>query len=92
MSRQTCKRFKECYDPYVSSGAYEHDNGAFRARRMEGAGCAIFGAGMVDVGGLLRCLPFWPAWARTEMIGSARIADCVDAGKYEYDGTMVARQ
>jgi len=86
-----CKRLKGFVDRYVENQAYAHYSGAFRARRMEGAGCAIFGAGVVDVGGLLRRSLVTPAWARSEMIGSARIADFLGDGKYEYGGNLVAR-
>lgn len=91
VSRPMCKRLKAFYDEYVESGAYKHYNGSFRARRMEGAGCAIFGAGVVDVGGLLRRSLFTPEWARSVMIGSARIADFLGDGKYKYGGNLVAR-
>ncbi len=91
VSRPMCRRLKEFYDDYITSGAYKHYNGSFRARRMEGAGCAIFGAGIVDVGGLLHRSQFTPQWARTKMIGSARIADFLGDGKYKYGGNLVAK-
>jgi hypothetical protein len=91
VNRPMCKRLRAFYDEYIQSGAYKHYNGSFRARRMEGAGCAIFGAGVVDVGGLLRRSLFTPEWARSVMIGSARIADFLGDGKYEYGGNLVAR-
>jgi hypothetical protein len=91
VNQQMCERLKTFHDAYVESGAYKHYNGSMRARRLEGAGCAIFGAGMVDVGGLLRRSLFTPEWARTEMIGSARIADFLGDGKYQYGGNMTAR-
>lgn len=91
VSRPMCKRIKAFYDEYLKSGAYKHYNGAFRARRMEGAGCAIFGAGIVDVAGLLRRSLFTPPWARSVMMGSARIADFLGDGKYTYGGNLVAR-
>ena len=89
--RETCKRIKSFVDEYVARLSYLHYDGAFRARRFEGAGCAIFGAGVVDVAGLLRRSLFTPAWARSEMIGSARIADFLGDGKYTYGGNLVAR-
>ena len=90
VNRAMCKRIKSFVDEYTAREAYKHYNGSFRARRMEGAGCAIFGAGVVDVGGLLRRSLFTPAWARSKMIGSARIADFLGDGKYEYGGNLVA--
>ena len=91
VNEQMCARLKDFVDEYVRRDAYRHYNGSFRARRMEGAGCAIFGAGVVDVGGLLRRSLFTPEWARSEMIGSARIADFLGDGKYQYGGNLVAR-
>lgn len=91
VNEQMCKRLKEFHDLYVSSGAYKHYSGTMRARRLEGAGCAIFGAGMIDVGGLLRRSLVTPVWARSRMIGSARIADFLGDGKYKYGGNLVAR-
>ncbi len=91
VNQAMCKRIKSFVDEYTAREAYKHYNGSFRARRMEGAGCAIFGAGIVDVGGLLRRSLFTPEWARSEMIGSARIADFLGDGKYEYGGNLVAR-
>ena len=91
VSKPMCKRLKEFVDEYTRRGAYQHYNGSFRARRMEGAGCAIFGAGVIDVGGLLRRSLVTPAWARSEMIGSARIAEFLGDGTYEYGGNLVAR-
>ncbi len=90
VNKQMCKRLKDFVDEYTARKAYEHYNGSFRARRMEGAGCAIFGAGVIDVGGLLRRSLFTPAWARSKMIGSARIADFLGDGKYEYGGNLSA--
>jgi hypothetical protein len=92
VNRPTCARIKAFVDAYVASGAYTNYDGAFRARRMEGAGCAIFGAGVIDVAGLLRRSLFTPEWARTEMIGSARIGDFLGAGGYRYGGNLVARE
>jgi len=91
INQRMCRRIKSFVDAYVHSGAYRHYSGAFRARRMEGAGCAIFGAGLVDVGGLLRRSLVTPAWARTTLIGSARIADFLGDGAYRYGGNLVAR-
>ena len=90
VNRAMCARLKSFVDEYVARGAYSHYDGASRARRFEGAGCAIFGAGVVDVGGLLRRSLMTPAWARTEMIGSARIGDFLGAGSYRYGGNLVA--
>ncbi len=86
-----CQRLRSFYDAYVAAGAYTHYDGAMRARHLEGAGCAIFGAGVIDVGGLLRRSLITPAWARTEMIGSARIANFLGTGSYKYGGNLVAR-
>lgn len=91
VSRPMCARIKSFYDEYIRMAAYKHYNGSFRARRMEGAGCAIWGAGIVDVGGLLRRSLFTPEWARSVMIGSGRIADFLGDGKYTYGGNLVAR-
>jgi hypothetical protein len=64
-----------------------------RPRRFEGAGCAIFGAGMVDVGGLLRRSLFTPVWARTLMVGSARFANTAGSVPYfAYGSNLVSRQ
>jgi hypothetical protein len=90
VNRAMCERLHSFVDAYVASGAYAHYDGAMRARRMEGAGCAIFGAGVVDVGGLLRRSLMTPTWARTEMIGSARIGNFLGAGSYRYGGNLVA--
>jgi hypothetical protein len=91
VNRAMCERVKNFVDAYVASGAYQHYGGAHRARRMEGAGCANFGAGVIDVGGLLRRSLVTPEWARTEMIGSARIANFLGWGGYAYGGDLVAR-
>jgi hypothetical protein len=90
VNRAMCQRLKSFVDEYVARGAYNHYDGASRARRFEGAGCAIFGAGVVDVGGLLRRSLMTPAWARTEMIGSARIGNFLGEGHYRYGGNLVA--
>jgi hypothetical protein len=90
VNRAMCQRLKSFVDEYVARGAYNHYDGASRARRFEGAGCAIFGAGVVDVGGLLRRSLMTPAWARTEMIGSARIGNFLGTGHYRYGGNLVA--
>jgi hypothetical protein len=91
VNRNMCVRIKTFVDAYVASGAWSNYDGASRPRRMEGAGCAIFGAGVVDVGGLLRRSVFTPVWARTEMIGNARISDFLGSGSYRYGGNLVAR-
>ena len=91
VNRATCQRVRAFYDAYVAAQAYTHYDGAFRARRLEGAGCAIFGAGVIDVAGLLRRSLMTPEWARSEMIGSARIANFLGAGSYKYGGNLVAR-
>jgi hypothetical protein len=91
VNHKMCARLKDFVDEYTRREAYKHYNGAMRARRMEGAGCAIWGAGVVDVGGLLRRSLFTPEWARSQMIGSARIADFLGDGKYTYGGNLVAR-
>ena len=43
VNQAMCKRLKNFVDEYTEKKAYEHYNGVFRARRMEGAGCAIWG-------------------------------------------------
>jgi hypothetical protein len=91
VNRAMCERLKSFVDAYEAAGAYKHYGGSFRPRRMEGAGCAIFGAGVIDVGGLLRRSLFTPEWARSEMIGSARIANFLGTGSYPYGGNLVAR-
>jgi hypothetical protein len=91
VSKPMCRRLKHFMSEYIRWDAYLHYNGSFRARRMEGAGCAIFGAGMIDVGGLLRRSLMTPAWSRNTMIGSARIADFLGDGSYQYGGNLVAR-
>lgn len=91
VNRPTCRRIKAFYDEYVRQRSYTHYNGAFRARRLEGAGCGIFGAGVVDVAGLLPRSKMTPAWSRSVMIGSARIADFLGDGKYTYGGNLVAQ-
>jgi hypothetical protein len=91
VNEKMCARLKDFVDTYTRRDAYKHYNGSFRPRRMEGAGCAIFGAGVVDVGGLLRRSLFTPVWARSELIGSGRIADFLGDGKYKYGGNLVAR-
>nr|HEX4316320.1 hypothetical protein [Kofleriaceae bacterium] len=90
VNRAMCQRLHDFVDAYVAAGAYVNYDGASRARRMEGAGCAIFGAGVIDVGGLLRRSQFTPPWARTEMIGQARISDFLGSGTYRYGGNLVA--
>lgn len=90
VNRAMCERLKSFVDAYVAAGAYAHYDGASRARRLEGAGCAIFGAGVIDVGGLLRRSLMTPAWARTEMIGSARIANFLGSPSYRYGGNLSA--
>ena len=90
VNRAMCQRLHDFHAAYVAAGAYTHYDGASRARRLEGAGCAIFGAGMVDVGGLLRRSLMTPAWARTEMIGSARIANFLGTPSYRYGGNLSA--
>jgi hypothetical protein len=90
VNQQMCVRLKSFYDAYVAAGAYNHYDGAMRARHLEGAGCAIFGAGVIDVGGLLRRSLMTPAWARTEMIGSARISNFLGSGSYRYGGNLTA--
>lgn len=90
VNRATCRRIHDFFDDYIWHGAQLHYNGAMRPRRFEGAGCAIFGAGVVDVAGLLRRSLFTPAWSRSEMIGSARIANALHAPRYAYGSNLVA--
>jgi hypothetical protein len=91
VNQAMCDRLQTFVSMYEESTAPTHYSGVFRARRFEGAGCAIFAAAVVDVGGLLRRSLMTPAWARTEMIGSARIADFLGKGYYSYGSNLVAR-
>ncbi|MDX2091414.1 MAG: hypothetical protein SFX73_26375 [Kofleriaceae bacterium] len=90
VNRATCRRIREFFDDYVWHEAFRHYNGAMRPRRFEGAGCAIFGAGVVDVAGLMRRSLFTPAWSRSVMIGSARIANALRTPTYGYGSNLVA--
>ncbi len=91
VNQPMCARLKSFYDQYVASGAYTNYSGQFRPRRFQGAGCAIFGAGVVDVGGLLPRSLVTPLWARTELIGSARLANFLGQPYYLYGSNLVAR-
>jgi hypothetical protein len=92
VNRAMCARLKSFHDEYVARGAYVHYSGLDRARRFEGAGCAIFGAGFVDVGGLLRRSLFTPAWARSVFIGSSRYSNFLGRDAfYAFGSNTVAR-
>ena len=90
VNRAMCQRLHDFVDAYVTADAYQNYDGASRARRLEGAGCAVFGAGVIDVGGLLHRSQFTPPWVRTEMIGSSRIGDFLGSGEYRYGSNLVA--
>jgi hypothetical protein len=93
VNQPMCQRLRSFYDAYLQSGAYLSFCALDRPRRFEGAGCAIFGAGMVDVGGLLRRSLFTPVWARTLIVGSARFANTAGSEPYfAYGSNLVARQ
>ena len=92
VNQDMCVRLKTFHDQYIASGAYKNYDGLDRPRRFEGAGCAIYGAGVVDVGGLLRRSLFTPVWAQTLFIGSARFANTLGATPYyTYGSNLVAR-
>ena len=92
VNQAMCTRLKTFHDQYVASGAYVNYGSLYRPRRFEGAGCAIFGAGVVDVGGLLGRSLFTPVWAQTLFIGSARIANTLGANAYYgYGSNLVTR-
>lgn len=87
-----CTRLKAFHDEYVARAAQKHYSGIFRARRFEGAGCAVFGAAFVDVGGLLRRSLITPAWSRSLFIGSSRYSNFLGKDRfYAYGSNTVAR-
>jgi hypothetical protein len=86
-----CTRLKAFHDAYVAHGGPQTYGGLPRARRFEGAGCAVFGEAVVDVGGLLRRSLVMPAWARSEFVGSARFSNVLGSPYYKYGGNAVAR-
>ncbi len=85
-----CQRIKTFHDEYVQKSAYVHYGSLDRARRFEGAGCATFGAGIIDVSGLLRRSVYSPVWARSVLVGSARFSDFLGPGYYAYGSDLVA--
>ncbi len=92
VNQQMCARLKDFHDQYSARMAYLNYDGLDRARRFEGAGCAIYGDAFVDVGGLLRRSLFTPAWARTVFVGSARFANTLGTNPYYlYGSNLVAR-
>ena len=92
VNEQMCQRLKDFHDQYIASGAYTHYDALDRPRRFEGAGCAIYGAGVIDVGGLLRRSLFTPVWARTLFVGSARFANTAGVNPYyTYGSNLVAQ-
>lgn len=92
VSAAMCKRLKSFHDEYVARSAEKHYSGIFRARRFEGAGCAVFGAAFVDVGGLLRRSLITPTWSRSLFIGSSRYSNFFGKnGFYAYGSNTVAR-
>lgn len=90
VNRATCQRIKSFYDEYVARKSYTNYSGLARARRFEGAGCAIFGAGVVDLAGLLRRSLFTPVWSRSVLVGSARFANLGGSGVYAFGSNTVA--
>lgn len=90
ISRATCARIKTFHDEYNKRASYKRYSGVARARRFEGAGCAIYGAGVIDVAGLLRRSLFTPVWARSVLVGSARFADVLGKGHYRFGSNLVA--
>jgi len=92
VNQAMCERLKTFHDQYNASGAYKNYGSLYRPRRFEGAGCAIYGAGVIDVGGLLRRSLFTPVWAQTLFIGTARYANTLGhAPYYAYGSNLVAR-
>lgn len=86
----TCKRVKSFYQAYEKSGAYKRYGGDFRSRRFEGGGCAIFGADVVDVSGMLRRSQFTPLWTQSVIAGSKRIANAFHGDPYPTGSNLVA--
>lgn len=80
----TCKRVKTFHDEYIARGAYKRYGGDFRSRRFEGGGCAIWGADVVDVSGMLRRSQFAPIWTQSMMVGHARYSNS-QGGVDHYD-------
>ena len=87
VNQAMCQRLKDFHNQYVATMAYTNYDGLDRARRFEGAGCAIFGAAFVDVGGLLRRSVFTPVWARWEFVGSARYANTAGTNPFYVYGS-----
>jgi hypothetical protein len=90
VNADVCQRIRDFYDAYQAHNAQSHYSGMFRPRRFEGAGCGIFGAGVVDVAGLLRRSLFTPPWSRSVIVGSARFSDFLGKGYYVYGSNLVA--
>jgi hypothetical protein len=91
VNASTCKRVKSFHDEYVKRGAYQRYGGDFRSRRFEGGGCAIFGADVVDVSGMLRRSQFTPEWTQSVIAGEKRIAKAFSGGGYPTGSNLVAR-
>jgi hypothetical protein len=90
VNANTCRRVKSFYKAYEESGAYKRYGGDFRSRRFEGGGCAIFGADVVDVSGMLRRSQFTPLWAQSVVAGSKRIANAFSGEGYPTGSNLVA--
>ncbi|MBX3230489.1 MAG: hypothetical protein KIT84_02850 [Labilithrix sp.] len=86
-----CKRVKEFHDEYVARRAYRKYGGHFRGRRFEGAGCAIWGADVLDVAGLLRRSVYTPVWTQSMMVGEGRFSNLFGADHYEAGSNLVWR-
>jgi hypothetical protein len=92
VNQAMCTRLKSFHDEYVAKMAYVNYSGLDRARRFEGAGCAIFAAGVVDVGGLLRRSLMTPPWSRSVFVGSARFSNFLGVNPYyAFGSNTVAR-
>jgi hypothetical protein len=91
VNENTCKRVKAFHDEYVARRAYARYGGDFRSRRFEGGGCAIFGADVVDVSGMLRRSQYTPEWTQSVIVGSKRIANAFSGDDYPTGSNLVAR-
>jgi hypothetical protein len=92
VNQATCTRLKAFHDEYDAAQAYTHYGLQFRARRFEGSNCGMYGAAVIDVGGLLRRSLFTPAWTESLFIGSARLSSALQqAAYYPYGSATLAR-
>ncbi len=91
VNAQTCHRVKTFHDQYIAQGAYKRYGGDFRSRRFEGGGCAIWGADVVDVSGMLRRSQFAPIWTQSMMVGHARYSNVGGADHYDSGSNLVWR-